>query len=105
MRMNHYTAWQIPATLVMSVAFSMLLVLPPPADMNAAAVGDGDVTPVRVVNAVVAHLYVTCMTVSGLLSTKCINDFAQDYIAVNKTPAVHLPAFVEFRNNWEKEHP
>jgi len=116
-RLSHYMAWQIPATLVMSVAFSLLLCLPPPADINAAVVAASECVQifnatrecespswVQIFNAIVGHLYVVCMSVSGLMAIKSINDFMNDYLALVNMPASHVPSFIEFRTRFIEEN-
>ncbi len=111
-RMSHQMAWQLPATLVMSVAFSSLFVLPKPDEMNAvvhwssnsSSTPHGEVA-VQICNWLVAHVYVASMMLSGLLSIKSINDFLQDYLAFSNTPAHLLPQYISFRKEWQKERP
>ena len=113
--MPHQIAWQLPATLVMSVAFSSLFVLPKPDEMNAVAhcwpnnsssdIPDADVA-IQVCNWLVAHVYVASMMLSGLLSIKSINDdFLQDYLSYSNTPALLLPRYISFRKEWQKARP
>eukprot|EP00854_Cymbomonas_tetramitiformis_P025234 gene25234-30801_t len=106
-RMNYQLAWQIPATLVMSIAFSCILVLPKPDEIN--AVVQSSSTPGEKAEqrwrAFVAHLYVASMMLSGLLSIKSINDFLQDYLAHTDTPDIYLPEFIKYRKEWKDDKP
>ena len=95
-RASDYNAWIIPSALLMTVGFSLLMVLqtddaaPPDHLLQWLTGGAYAGSPTEeLLRATIAHLYLFAMATSGMAGLRCVNDFSAALLLNANTPA-HL---------------
>lgn len=103
--MRDWSTWLVPASLLMTVAFTHVFLLSPDV-IYTTPLGFG--TPELYFRTVVAHLFFFSLISSGLLSLKSINDNSQKILFCTHTPSSLLPAARAFEKHYkdllEKKH-
>lgn len=89
--MKDFTAWILPATLLMTIAFGALLLVESECVQKPRDLAN------PIVHAVAGHLFFLSMVMSGLLALKCVNDFTTKYLSYSNTPAKFIPQLDEYR--------
>ncbi len=96
-----WKAWIVPASLLMTVSFSMVFHL----EDEMIHPSDLDNSAKDWMQYIIAHVYIVCMSSSAMLALKSINDNSQKILFAVHTPASLLPQAKAYERSYKDHQP